>query len=89
MGCYRGMYRLRKDYKAVDRIKRRSVKILLLVLVISMLLVSCVASTGTEDGSYKAVGTMFTRQIDREAGVVCWSVGASISCLPMDQTLLR
>ena len=72
--------------------------IVVTVVLLLMAVASCGSSGGPDTwdmqqvGSNNSGGTMISRSIDREAGVVCWVYSNGyqdgISCLPLSETNL-
>lgn len=64
--------------------------IIIAMLIIVLLCVSCGPPiTSVYDNKNQNINISQNRHIDKEAGVVCWTWGAAISCLPLNQTDLK
>lgn len=67
-------------------------KIFLTILVFTLLFVSCVPSENGSNSNIIEGATNLYREIDEDAGVVCWIYSGyqsgGIDCMPISETLL-
>lgn len=63
----------------------------ILIITFMVLVLAGCGSVGGEAVQNDGQSTMLYREIDQEAGVVCWHFGqnGNIDCLPISETKLR